>query len=80
MTTHVDRRRETDNLVDKLGYKLDTIAVESQHTRENLEKHVSECAAMQKKVFGVVLFLTGWIVAHSPEAAAFLTKLAKAVP
>lgn len=42
-----------------------------------LAKHVSECAAMQKKVLGVVIFLSGWTVAHSPEAASFIGEILK---
>lgn len=64
-----------DKTADLLGYKIDALGVESNHTRVQLEKHVTECAVMQKKVLIVMVFLAGWIVAHSPEAGKLFLKV-----
>lgn len=66
--------------IDLLNYKVDTIGVQSHNTQTALTKHVDECAAIQKRVYGIVIFLAGWIVAHSPEAGKLFTKLVEVLP
>lgn len=71
-------QRQTD--IDFLGYKVDAIGVQSQATQSALTKHVDECAAIQKRVYGIVIFLAGWMVAHSPEAGKLFVKIAEVLP
>lgn len=73
-----DRQIQTD--LDFLGYKVDAIGVQSQNTQSALTKHVDECAAIQKRVYGIVVFLAGWMVAHSPEAGKLFGKIAAVLP
>lgn len=72
MTSPAQKRRMLDESPTTiLGMMSERVsAVET-----SLQQHVTECAAMQKKVFGVVLFLSGWTVAHSPEAEKLIVKL-----
>jgi hypothetical protein len=40
-----------------------------------LEEHVTGCAKLQKWVLGVLLFMAGWLVAHSPEGLKLLAAI-----
>ncbi len=59
------------------GERISALEPRVENVETLLTKHVSECAAMQKKVLVVVIFLSGWTVAHSPEAAALIGKILK---
>lgn len=53
---------------------------DSDLTKTNglLEKHITECAKLQKWAFGVLCGLAAWVVAHSPEAAKAMLKIIEA--
>lgn len=74
MTTE---RRQTDNVVGYLEARVQDVAKQGESTANQLSKHVTECAVIQKRVFGAVLFLSGWTVAHSPEAFGLLKSIQK---
>ncbi len=72
-------RRQSDITAALLAQKVDAVEKESNGTKGMLERHVSECAALQKKGLVLGCLILGWIVAHSPEATkvfAFMVKIA----
>ena len=68
-------RRATDVILANLESRLDYSEEDRKALREQLTLHITECSAMQKKVFGVMVFLAGWVVAHSPEAEKLIIRL-----
>ncbi len=46
----------------------------------SLTRHVTECAAMQKRVLMGIIGLFGWVVIHSPEVVGFFAKVAARSP
>lgn len=76
MTTTANRR-STDGDIGFLQARVEDIAKNGVDTASQLSKHVSECAAMQKKVLIGVISLGIWSVTHSPEAFAIFGRVAK---
>lgn len=62
--------------------RINTVADSAQETRDLLTTHVTECAAMQRKVLLLSACILTWMVAHSTEAgklATLILETAKAV-
>lgn len=70
------KRRQDDTILGMMSHRIDDIEDASRSTSATLQQHMTECAAIQKKVLGVVIFLSGWTVAHSPEAGKLMLKIA----
>lgn len=68
-------RRQTDQVLTLLSERIQGVEHNVENTGKSLATHVAECAAIQKKVLGIVIFLAGWTVAHSPEAGKVLVKV-----
>lgn len=77
MTTTDRHRRTDDTTVALIDQRVAIVEADMETIGAQLTKHVTECAAMQKKVLGVVIFLLGWTMAHSPEAGNLIMKLVK---
>ena len=67
------KRRETDHLDARLS------VVEAEHgvTSLALQKHVSECAVLQKRVLVVGCLTLGWVVGTSPASSKIIGLLIK---
>ena len=72
-------RYDADSQMGFLAAKVDDLERDALSTSKQLAQHVSECAAIQKKVFGVCCFLSGWTVVHSPESVGLITRVIKAI-
>lgn len=74
-----DHRRGDDVITALLTDRIDAVENDGKETRKALAKHVSECAAMQRKVMWGVIAVLGYTVAHGPEARAIAEMFMKAV-
>ncbi len=59
--------------MDAQERRLDTVG-------RNLESHVKECAAIQKRVLVVGSLTLGWVVGHAPESISLFKKLLEVLP
>lgn len=66
-------RRVNDADVAVLQEKQRAADIQLKSVSDLLSEHVTGCAKLQKWVLGVLLFIAGWTVAHSPEAMKLLT-------
>lgn len=69
--------RSKDAKIAVLEVRQQSTDSEQKVTSSLLTKHILECAKLQKWAFGVLLFLAGWTVAHSPEVGPVVEKLLK---
>lgn len=72
-------RRQDDTNLALLDARVGHMEVSTATIGEQLTKHVTECAAMQKKVLLMVVFVAGWVVAHSPEGVTVIAKVLRTV-
>lgn len=75
MTTTDRHRRTDDTAVALIDQRVVMVEADIETIGAQLTKHVTECAAMQKKVLLMVVFVAGWIVAHSPEGIKVLGRV-----
>lgn len=68
-------RRQDDTNLALLDARVGHMEASTATIGEQLTKHVTECAAMQKKVLLMVVFVAGWVVAHSPEGVKVLGRV-----
>jgi hypothetical protein len=71
--------RPNDAAIAVLQVEQKNISAKVESVSDAISRHVTECARLQKWVLGTLLFLAGWLVAHSPEAAKVFTKLLEAL-
>ena len=62
-----------------LKARLDAQDTHIREVAKSLTTHVTECAAIQKKVLVVGSVTLGWIVGHSPEGVDLIKTVIKAV-
>ena len=62
-------RRTDDMVVTLLADRIDTVERASAVTTSGLERHITECSLLQKRVLVVCVVILTWLVGHSPEAA-----------
>lgn len=67
--------RSQDAQIAVLQVRQTSGDAEQSKTTGLLEKHITECAKLQKWAFGVLCGLAVWVVAHSPEAGKGLVKI-----
>lgn len=79
MTTEAQRRRSDDTIVALLDQRVGQVETATSTIGQQLTKHVTECAAVQKKVLLMTVFLAGWVVAHSPEGLNIMGRVLRAV-
>lgn len=79
MTDDAPERRASDAAIAVLQVQQKTMAEDLSETKGLLREHVTGCTKLQKWVLGVLLFLAGWLVAHSPEGLKVLTKIVEAL-
>lgn len=64
---------------DTLAKKVRISSRRLRRTSDNLDKHIAECARLQKWVLRIGLVTLVWVVSHSPEAAAAFAKIVTVV-
>ena len=69
------RLAERDTETELLKARVKNVETASTTISDQLTKHVTECAAIQKRVLLMVVFVAGWVVAHSPEGITVLSKV-----
>ncbi len=62
-----------------LAKQVRIVSRRTRKTNKNLLAHVEECAKLQRWVLRGVVFIAGWVVTTSPEAAAAFVKLMQVV-
>lgn len=55
--------------------RIDTVEKSSNETRDLLASHVTECAAIQKRVLVLSACILTWEITHSPEAIALTMRV-----
>lgn len=59
--------------------RIGVLETKTEHVETLLHKHVSECAAMQKRVLVIGCCTLGWLVAHSPEVGKAALRLVEVI-
>ncbi len=60
-----------------LAQKVRFTSRRAKRTERTLNRHVDECARLQKRVLWVGIATFSWVVGHSPETTAAIIKIGK---
>lgn len=60
---------------EALAKKVRIGARRTRRTSDTLDKHIEDCARLQKWALRIGLITLLWVVSHSPEAAAAFAKI-----
>lgn len=73
------KRRQHDLITDLLTDRIDAVAriadAANTDTMSRIDAHISECAANQRWIMRGLLGLCAWVVVHSPEGLAVISKV-----
>lgn len=72
----------TANANERIGVlenRADGLEGTAESIAKDLRRHVSECAAMQKRVLVIGCCTLGWLVAHSPEVGKAALRLIEVI-
>ena len=72
-----NERRQADREGGALVERMTTFEKQLGDNESAIARHVTECAAIQRKVLVVCSLILGWVIAHSPETMHLLEFLEK---